>query len=105
MRVVGERDDPATNYQAAVKLNDLLPNCTLLTLDGYGHTAQASVCVDTAVTIYLVSVATPPRGSVCQQDIGPFDPPPAAPDAELEAAVEEAIAIGAAPTALVPSGD
>lgn len=99
--IVNPRFDPATNYSAAVKLDNLLPNSTLLTLDGYGHTSTLSSCIDAAVTTYLVSVATPPAGTVCQQDVGPFDPLPV--EAEARAEAEAVLAIAAAPEPLVPS--
>jgi pimeloyl-ACP methyl ester carboxylesterase len=101
--IVGERFDPATNYEAAQKLNNLLPNSTLLTLDGYGHTAQLSTCADTAVTTYLVSGATPPAGTVCRQDVGPFDPLPATLAVE-EVEAEAARALAAVPDPLVQAG-
>jgi TAP-like protein len=48
----------------------------LLTLQGYGHTSEAdpSTCLDDAVTKYLVTVATPPVGTLCQPNRAPFDP-------------------------------
>lgn len=102
--IVGERFDPATNYASAIKLEGLLPNSTLLTLDGYGHTAQNSTCIDEAVTTYLLTVTTPPPATVCQQDSGPFDPLIAADSGR--ALVEESVAVNAAmPTVTLPGGD
>ena len=49
--VVGNSFDPATPYQGAQKVADLLPNSTLLTYAGWGHTAFGSgnYCVDSTV--------------------------------------------------------
>jgi pimeloyl-ACP methyl ester carboxylesterase len=99
--VVGSLFDPSTNYTSAVKLDGLLPNSALLTLDGYGHTARGSSCIDAALARYLVDLTTPAPGTVCRQDLGPFDPIPAAQADEAAAgsaaALRAAIASGAAP--------
>ena len=45
--VVGNRFDPATRYEGAVALADLLPRSALLTVDGWGHTSLLrSTCAD-----------------------------------------------------------
>jgi pimeloyl-ACP methyl ester carboxylesterase len=64
--VIGTRFDPNTAYAAAVAAAARLGNAVLLTHDGYGHTSDAdpSVCVDRAVTKYLVDLAVPPKGTV-----------------------------------------
>lgn len=51
-------------------------NAILLTHEGYGHTfaEDPSMCVDEAMTEYLVDLITPPPGTVCQSDQQPFDP-------------------------------
>jgi pimeloyl-ACP methyl ester carboxylesterase len=74
--VIGTRYDPQTAYAGARRVARLLGNAKLLTLDGYGHTSAAdpSVCIDHALSAYLVRLATPPRGTVCQPDRQPFDP-------------------------------
>ena len=74
--VIGNRYDPQTAYAGARRVARLLGNARLLTLDGYGHTTDVdpSRCIDQAVTAYLVRLATPPRGTVCQPDRQPFDP-------------------------------
>jgi len=48
----------------------------LLTHEGYGHISlvDPSICVQRAITSYLVSLVTPRRGTVCQSDHQPFDP-------------------------------
>lgn len=71
--VVGNLFDPATRYEGAVTAHALLPNSALLTLHGWGHTSLfLSHCVDTAIARYLVDVATPAPGTVCEQDHVPF---------------------------------
>ncbi len=72
--VVGNTYDPATAYTGAQKVASLLPNSTLLTLDGYGHTSLgASRCTETFVTRFLVNASLPPAGIRCAPDTGPFD--------------------------------
>jgi pimeloyl-ACP methyl ester carboxylesterase len=74
--VVGTRFDPATRYQGAIILDNLLPRSRLLTLDGWGHTSfLASACIDGHVSGYLLTGRVPPRGTVCQPDVVPFAQP------------------------------
>jgi pimeloyl-ACP methyl ester carboxylesterase len=76
--VVGTRFDPATRYQGAIILDNLLPRSRLLTLDGWGHTSLlASACIDGHVSGYLLTARVPPRGTVCQPDVVPFAQPAA----------------------------
>jgi hypothetical protein len=71
--VVGNRYDPATRYENAVLVNQLLPNSSLLTVEGWGHTSLfLSTCADQAVSQYLLDGTTPAVGTVCNQDFGPF---------------------------------
>ena len=73
--VVGTRFDPATSYDGAVAVHDLMPGSALLTLNGWGHTSLfLSACADAAIERYLVEVATPPAGTTCDQDRSPFAP-------------------------------
>jgi pimeloyl-ACP methyl ester carboxylesterase len=74
--VIGNRYDPRTKYANSVLASRRLGNAVLLTLEGYGHTsdADASVCIDDAVTNFLVTKTTPPVGTICQPDHAPFDP-------------------------------
>ena len=59
-----------------MKLDRIMPRSRLLTLNGYGHTTiLASACTAQAVERYLVSVELPPRGTVCEPDVQPFDEP------------------------------
>ena len=75
--VVGTRFDPATRYQGAQKVDDLLPRSRLLTVQGWGHTSLGlSRCADNTIARYLVAGALPKVGAVCRQDVGPFDVPP-----------------------------
>ena len=90
--VVGNRYDPATPYRNAVLVHDLLPNSTLLTVDGVGHGALGtSSCATSLVSQYLLTGATPPAGTVCTQDRGAFDPVPAS---ALAGAVRTGVAAG-----------
>jgi hypothetical protein len=70
--VVGDLHDPATPYGWAVALARWLDrgrgqNGVLLGWNGEGHTSymQGSNCVDNAVDAYLISLRTPPNGTVC----------------------------------------
>lgn len=52
--VVGTTGDPATPYEQAVSLAELLDGATLLTFEGEGHTAYGSnTCVDAIVEAYF----------------------------------------------------
>jgi pimeloyl-ACP methyl ester carboxylesterase len=71
--IVGTRFDPATRYEGAVTLSHLLPNSSLLTVDGWGHTSLfVSSCSNAAVARYLVDGVTPAPGTVCPADVVPF---------------------------------
>jgi pimeloyl-ACP methyl ester carboxylesterase len=74
--VVGNRFDPATRYEGAVLVAGLLPNSALLTLDAWGHgSIGRSACADAIIADYLLEVAVPPDGTICQQDFTPFADP------------------------------
>ncbi len=74
--VIGNLFDPATRYQGAVLASNLLPNSRLLTVHGWGHTSLfMSQCADAVQTRYLVDLALPPVGTVCEQDRVPFTGP------------------------------
>jgi hypothetical protein len=53
-----------------------LGNAVLLTQDGYGHVSfhDPSTCIDRARSRYLITLITPPKGSVCRSDETPFAP-------------------------------
>jgi pimeloyl-ACP methyl ester carboxylesterase len=74
--VIGTRYDPRTAYRASVVVAKTLKNASLLIHEGYGHTSDAdpSACVERDVAKYLITLATPPDGKVCQSDRQPFDP-------------------------------
>ena len=71
------RYDPATPHRNAVRVHDLLPNSALLTVEGVGHGALLlSSCAQAATAQYLLTGAVPPPGTLCRQDLAPFDQPP-----------------------------
>jgi pimeloyl-ACP methyl ester carboxylesterase len=71
--VVGNRFDPATRYEGAQLVHQLLPNSSLLTVEAWGHTSLLkSQCADQAVSQYLLDGTTPPEGATCPQDVAPF---------------------------------
>jgi hypothetical protein len=71
--VVGNFFDPATRYEGAQIVADLLPNSRLLSLNAWGHVSLFfSQCADQAVSDYLLDGTLPPEGTVCHQDLTPF---------------------------------
>ncbi|PVZ14455.1 alpha/beta hydrolase [Actinomycetospora cinnamomea] len=68
--LINNRHDPATGYRNAQATERALGNAVLLTSEGYGHPTyqDPSACVDAARVRYLVDLATPPPGTVCQPD-------------------------------------
>ena len=51
-----------------------MPESSLLTVEGWGHTSTfLSLCADQVVSRYLLTRATPPEGTTCAQDVGPFE--------------------------------
>ena len=71
--VVGNRFDPATRYEGAVTVHNLLPHSALLTVEAWGHTSLfKSSCADETIARYLITIATPSPGATCQQDVVPF---------------------------------
>jgi hypothetical protein len=71
--IVGTLHDPATRYQGALTARRLLPNSSLLTVNGWAHTSLfLSACADQAIATYLIRAETPPPGAVCNQDLVPF---------------------------------
>ncbi len=65
--VIGTSNDPATPYQWAVKLSQVLINSVLITVNGEGHTGynRNDPCVDQAVEKYLISGVIPAQNLVC----------------------------------------
>jgi pimeloyl-ACP methyl ester carboxylesterase len=77
--VIGNLFDPATRYQGAQTVHRLMPNSSLLTVHGWGHTSLfLSKCVDRISVKYLVRRVTPEPGTICWQDDVPFKPASAA---------------------------
>src|SRR5262249_13149395 len=74
--VIGTRYDPRTAYRASVLVSKTLGNATLLTPEGSGHPSDAAptACVEGDVARYLIPLAPPPNGAVCQSDRLPFSP-------------------------------
>jgi pimeloyl-ACP methyl ester carboxylesterase len=65
--VVSTTHDPATPYQWGVQVAKHLDNATLLTWQGYNHTAylEGSGCIEDAVDAYLLRGTPPKDGTVC----------------------------------------
>jgi pimeloyl-ACP methyl ester carboxylesterase len=106
--LVGTRFDPASPYQNATRVNHLLPNSVLLTVEGWGHTSAEipSECTMRAVSQYLLHGTTPRSGAVCRPDVGPFDPhtiPGAPSGAEPHNAVRNDAVDGLPSARLLPS--
>ncbi len=67
--VIGTTGDPATPYEWAIELADLLSSGVLYTVEADGHTAFLSVpCVDGVVVDYLVSLELPDEGLSCSAE-------------------------------------
>jgi pimeloyl-ACP methyl ester carboxylesterase len=66
--VIGTTRDPATPFQQAQALARGLSSGVLLAWNGDGHTAyrMGSTCVDNAVDRYLITLAPPRNGTLCQ---------------------------------------
>ena len=66
--VVGTLRDPATPYHWAQAMAGDLASGVLLGWNGDGHTAygEGSACIDTIVNDYLIDLAVPRSGTVCQ---------------------------------------
>jgi pimeloyl-ACP methyl ester carboxylesterase len=100
--IIGTTEDPATPYEWALGLRRELPSSVLLTHEGDGHTIylSGSRCVDDVVDTYLLTLATPRDGAICDNGSGP---PRAAPTPPALAAsptpVLAAATVGASSTA------
>ena len=94
--VVGNQFDGVTPYGGALTAHALLPNSALLTVHGWAHTSLfLSACADGAIGAYLVGVATPAPGTVCEQDFVPFADPASTAAAKATAGSAARIAVGA----------
>jgi pimeloyl-ACP methyl ester carboxylesterase len=70
--------DPATPHGGAVEAAKTLANARLLTIDGWGHAffgGGRSTCADNYMAAYVLTVALPPVGTVCAEDVAPFSNP------------------------------
>jgi hypothetical protein len=86
--VVSTLFDPATRYEGAITAHGLLPNSSLLTVEGWGHTSLfLSACADEVIADYLIQGVAPAGETVCAQDLVPF----------ADFGVEEAAGVNAAP--------
>lgn len=68
MLLIGTTHDPATPFVMAENLHKEIPNTTLLTVEGWNHTAysaSASSCVRGAVDRFLLNGELPEDGTVC----------------------------------------
>lgn len=66
--IVGTTGDPATPYQQAVALSELLDGARLITLEGEGHTAYGSnACINELVDSFLAGQNIDSRSAVCSK--------------------------------------
>lgn len=75
--VVGSREDPATRYEGAQKVRQLLPGSALVTTDTPGHgSIGANACAGEAVGAYLLDPSTAAEldGLECPLEGDPFAP-------------------------------
>jgi pimeloyl-ACP methyl ester carboxylesterase len=71
--VATTRNDPATRYEGAVKVRELLSNSRLVVVDGWGHCSFFfSAAADQAVSDYLVHQTLPADGASFTPDYVPF---------------------------------
>jgi pimeloyl-ACP methyl ester carboxylesterase len=79
--VIGNRWDPVTSYDSAVKVARMLPSSRLVSSDSWGHTALlTSACVDNTVWGYLLHpLARAPKVTYCRGDVQPFASSPSDP--------------------------
>ncbi|MFQ6272443.1 alpha/beta hydrolase [Kutzneria viridogrisea] len=71
--VVGNYYDPATQYEFAKRMSQELGNARLLTVDAFGHCILGgSTCADKIAARYLVDLALPAPGTVCNANVVPF---------------------------------
>ena len=65
--VIGNTGDAVTPYAAAEEAAARLSHAALLTYDGEGHTSFGwSVCLNRALTDYLIDLRLPEAGTVCR---------------------------------------
>ena len=72
--------DPATPVHGAYAARSLLSNSSLLLVEGWGHTTLGlSRCATAHSEHFLITQELPADGTVCGQDVDPFEPPPTGP--------------------------
>ena len=99
--IVGTKWDPATNYDDAVSASKRLPNSRLLSNTNWGHTSYGSSdCATGAIDAYLLKVALPAKGTVCEGAYQPFLEP--LPTDEGSATLRAAQAQGQRPPVATP---
>lgn len=83
--VIGNLYDPATRYEGAQRVSDLLAGSALLAVDVPGHTSLGlSACAGALTAAYLLApTAAAPSidGQTCPQEYNPFTLPPMEADA------------------------
>lgn len=92
--VVGSREDPATRYEGAQKVRDLLPGSALVTTDTPGHgSIGANACAGRAVAAYLLDPGSASEldGLECPLEVDPFAPLPEQQAAGLSPEVNRAL--------------
>jgi pimeloyl-ACP methyl ester carboxylesterase len=100
--VIGNQFDPATRYEGAVTVHNLLPNSSLLTLHAWGHTSLfLSNCATLCEMRYLLTGVTPPAGTVCEQDVVPFTVPMTSSANSLERALRREVVAGLVPEPVI----
>lgn len=71
--VVGNYYDPATQYEFAKRMSQELGNARLLTVNAFGHCVLGgSTCADKIAAKYLIDLAVPDAGTVCDANVQPF---------------------------------
>jgi pimeloyl-ACP methyl ester carboxylesterase len=90
--LIGNTYDPATPYPQAVSTAELMPNSKLITLkEGFGHLSiGSSLCVDRAMTTYLLTASTAGLPSTCRPDFAAFESPDLRTSPERAAALAKA---------------
>jgi pimeloyl-ACP methyl ester carboxylesterase len=74
--VVSPTYDPATPYENAIALSQRLSSSSLLTVEGWNHTALGlSACGDEVIATYLLTRQVPAEDVTCAQELLPFGVP------------------------------
>jgi len=74
--LVNNTHDPATRHTFAQRMSTQLGNARLVTVEAIGHTILGrSACADRIATDYLINLAVPAKGTVCQPDEQAFPVP------------------------------